>query len=45
MGHFGQQFGVQTTSIISLDAALGGKGNEGDIERLDNYRRKYLASE
>jgi orotate phosphoribosyltransferase len=43
-----QEFGVQRTSIIGLDdriAASRGKGYEGDIERLENYRRKHMASD
>ena len=43
-----QEFGVQTASIVTLDdliAVLRGKGDEGDIERLEEYRRRYLASD
>jgi orotate phosphoribosyltransferase len=43
-----QEFGVQTASIVTLDdliAVLRGKGGEGDIERLEEYRRRYLASD
>lgn len=48
MGQVRQEFGVQTTGIISLNdliAASRGKGNEVDLERLENYRREYLASD
>lgn len=46
LGQIRQEFGVQTASIITLDdlvAALRGKGDEGDAERLEKYRRRYLA--
>lgn len=43
-----QEFSIQTASIVTLDdliAVLRGKGDEGDIERLEEYRRRYLASD
>lgn len=43
-----QEFGMQMTSIVMLDdliAVLRGKRDEGDIERLEEYRRRYLASD
>ncbi|KAI9730648.1 MAG: orotate phosphoribosyltransferase [Claussenomyces sp. TS43310] len=48
IGQIRQEFGVQTASIVTLDdliAVLKGKGEEGDIERLEEYRRRYLASD
>lgn len=48
MGQIRQEFGVQTASIVTLDdliAVLRGKGDEGDIERLEKYRRRYRASD
>ncbi len=42
------EFGVQTASIVTLDdliAVLRSKGDEGDIERLEEYRRRYLPSD
>jgi orotate phosphoribosyltransferase len=48
LGQIKQEFGVQTASIVTLDdliAVLKGKGDEGDIERLEEYRSRYLASD
>jgi orotate phosphoribosyltransferase len=48
MGQIRQEFGVQTTSIVTLDdliSVLRGIGDEGDIERLEEYRKRYLASD
>ena len=48
MGQIRREFGVQTASIVTLDdliAVLRGKGDEGDIARLEDYRRRYLASD
>jgi orotate phosphoribosyltransferase len=48
MGQIRREFGVQTASIVTLDdliAVLRGMGDEGDIERLEEYRRRYLASD
>jgi orotate phosphoribosyltransferase len=48
LGQIKQEFGVQTASIVTLDdliALLKGKGDKGDIERLEEYRSRYLASD
>ncbi len=48
MGQIQQEYGLQTTSIVTLDdliAVLRGKGDEDDIKRLEEYRRKYKASD
>jgi orotate phosphoribosyltransferase len=48
IGQIRREFGVQTASIVTLDdliAVLRGKGNQGDLERLEEYRRRYLASD
>ena len=48
MGQIRRQFNVQTASIITLDdliAVLRGKGDGEDIERLEEYRRRYRASD
>lgn len=48
MGQIKAEFGVQTASIVTLDdliAMLTAKGDEGDIKRLEEYRRRYLASD
>jgi orotate phosphoribosyltransferase len=48
MGQIRREFGVQMASIVTLDdliAVLRGMGDEGDIERLEEYRRRYLASD
>ncbi|KAI9707567.1 MAG: orotate phosphoribosyltransferase [Candelina mexicana] len=48
MGQIRREYGLQTTSIVTLDdliAVLRDKGDEGDIERLEVYRRKYKASD
>ncbi|KAI9862333.1 MAG: orotate phosphoribosyltransferase [Trichoglossum hirsutum] len=48
IGQIRREFGVQTASIVTLDdliAVLRDKGDEGDIERLEEYRRRYRASE
>lgn len=48
MGQIRQEFGVPTASIVTLAdliALLTIKGDKGDIERLEEYRRKYRASE
>ena len=48
IGQIKREFGVQTASIVTLDdliAVLRDKGDEGDIERLEEYRRRYLASD
>ena len=48
MGQIRREFGVQTASIVTLDdliALLQSKGDEEDVERMQEYRRKYLASD
>jgi len=48
LGQIKQEFGVQTASIVTLDDlidVLRAKGDRRDIERLEEYRRKYLASD
>jgi orotate phosphoribosyltransferase len=48
MGQIRQEYGLKTASIVTLDdliAVLRAKGIEGDIERLEAYRRRYLASD
>jgi orotate phosphoribosyltransferase len=48
LGQIKQEFGVQTASIVTLDdlfAMLRGKGDKGDIERLEKYRRRYRATD
>jgi orotate phosphoribosyltransferase len=48
LGQIKQEFGVQTASIVTLDdliALLKGKGDKGDIERLEEYRSRYKASD
>ena len=48
MGQIKREFGVQTASIVTLDdliIVLKGIRDEGDIEKLEEYRRRYLASD
>jgi orotate phosphoribosyltransferase len=48
IGQIKQDYGVQTASIVTLDdliAVLRSKGDAGDIERLEEYRRRYRASD
>jgi orotate phosphoribosyltransferase len=48
MGQIRREFGVPTASIITLDdliAVSRGKGDDGDIARLEEYRRRYLPSD
>ena len=48
MGQIRREFNIQTASIITLDdliAVLRGKGDREDIERLEEYRRRYRASD
>ncbi len=48
LGQIKQEFGVQTASIVTLDdliAALKEKGDDEDMERLEEYRSKYRASD
>lgn len=44
----GEEFGVQTASIVTLDDLIAmswDKGDEGDRKRLEKYRRRCLASD
>ncbi|KAI9781164.1 MAG: orotate phosphoribosyltransferase [Geoglossum umbratile] len=48
IGQIKQEFGIQTTSIVTLDdliTVLRGKGDGVDIEKLEEYRRRYPASD
>ena len=48
IGQVRKDHGIATASIVTLDdliELLRGKGNETDMERLEAYRRKYLASD
>lgn len=48
LGQIKQEFGVQTASIATLEdliAVLKGKGDEGEIKRLEEYRSRYKASD
>ena len=48
MGQIRREFDVQTASIVTLDdliAVLRGIGDKEDIKRLEEYRRRYLASD
>ena len=48
IGQIREEFGIRTASIVTLDdliLVLRGKGDERDRERLEEYRRKYLASD
>ncbi|RDL41305.1 Uncharacterized protein BP5553_01284 [Venustampulla echinocandica] len=48
IGQIRSEFGVPTASIVTLDdliAVLKGKGDENDLKRLEEYRRRYLASD
>jgi orotate phosphoribosyltransferase len=48
LGQIKREFGVQTTSIVTLDdliTVLRSKGDKGDIERMEEYRSRYLASD
>lgn len=48
MGQIRREFGLQTASIVTLDdliAVMTGMGNDGDVERMKEYRRKYMASD
>ena len=48
MGQIRKEYGVPTASIVTLDdliELLRGQGDERDMERLQDYRRKYLASD
>lgn len=48
MGHIRKEYGVPTASIVTLDdliALLREQGDEKDMERLQQYRSRYLASD
>lgn len=48
LGQIRKEFGVQSASIVTLDDlidVLETKGEKNDRERLEEYRRKYLASD
>ncbi|KAL8831756.1 MAG: hypothetical protein Q9191_000684 [Dirinaria sp. TL-2023a] len=48
MGQIRDEFGVPTASIVTLDdliAVLRSKGDGGDLERLEDYRGRYHASD
>lgn len=48
MGQIRQEFGVPTASIVTLHdliALLKAKGGQGDVERMEEYRRRYRASD
>jgi orotate phosphoribosyltransferase len=47
LGQIKKEFGVHSASIVTLDdliTVLRTKGEENDRERLEEYRRRYLAS-
>lgn len=48
MGQIRREFGVPTASIVTLDDLIGllrATRDGGDLTRLEEYRRKYLASD
>ena len=48
MGQIRGEFGIPTASIVTLDdliVLLRGKGDETDLKRLEEYRRRYQASD
>lgn len=48
MGQIKQEYGVPTSSIVTLDdliALLKTKGNVEDLEKMQAYRKRYLASD
>ncbi|PYI00879.1 orotate phosphoribosyltransferase [Aspergillus sclerotiicarbonarius CBS 121057] len=48
MGQIRKEYGVPTTSIVTLDdliKLMQAKGNEEDMKRLEAYRAKYQASD
>ncbi|PGG99295.1 orotate phosphoribosyltransferase [Helicocarpus griseus UAMH5409] len=48
MGQIKQEFGVPTASIVTLEDLIRlveAQGNKVDMERLEEYRRKYRASD
>lgn len=48
MGQIRKEYGVPTASIVTLDdliELLGGRGNEQDMKRMQEYRNRYRASD
>ncbi|KAL8792324.1 MAG: hypothetical protein Q9195_005115 [Heterodermia aff. obscurata] len=48
IGEIRRRYGVPVLSIVTLDDLVGllrGKGDEGDLKRLEEYREKWLASD
>lgn len=48
MGQIRQEYGVQTSSIVTLDdliALLRERGNVEELEKMEAYRKRYLASD
>lgn len=48
MGQIKLEYGVRTASIVTLDdliAILKDKGDNGDMNRLEEYRKTYLATD
>ncbi|KAL9034667.1 MAG: hypothetical protein Q9180_005277, partial [Flavoplaca navasiana] len=48
MGQIRNEYGLPTASIVTLDdliELLRAKGDEADMERLKDYRSRYLASD
>lgn len=48
MGQIRKEYGVPTASIVTLDdliELLKAKGDKGDLERMEEYRRRYRASD
>lgn len=48
MGQIRKEYGVQTSSIVTLDdliALLREKGDQGEVKKMEDYRSKYVASD
>lgn len=48
MGQIRKEYGVKTASIVTLDdliVLLQQLGNENDVARMEDYRRRYKASD
>lgn len=48
IGEIRKRYGVPVLSIVTLDDLVGllrGKGDEGDLKRLEGYREKWLATD
>jgi orotate phosphoribosyltransferase len=48
LGQITEEYGVQSASVVTLDdliTLLRLKGDEHDIRRLEEYRKRYLASD